>query len=96
VRAADFSIIDGQLYKMGPDEILRRCIMGSEKPLILANSHEGIIGGHYAGKETMHKVLRDGLWWPTLHRDDKDYYRSCDVFQRVGKSSKRDEMPLEL
>jgi hypothetical protein len=30
VRVADLSIIAGQLYKMGPDEILRRCVMESE------------------------------------------------------------------
>ena len=27
VRAADFTLIAGQLYKMGPDEILRRCVL---------------------------------------------------------------------
>jgi hypothetical protein len=27
VRAANFSLIAGQLYKMGPDEILRICVM---------------------------------------------------------------------
>jgi len=30
VRVADFSLIVGQLYKMGPDEILRRCVMEIE------------------------------------------------------------------
>jgi hypothetical protein len=94
VRAADFSLIAGQLYKMGPDEILRRCVMEAERPLILAEAHEGIAGGHYAGKETTQKVLRAGLWWPTLHKDAKEYYRACDVCQRVGKPSRRDEMPL--
>jgi hypothetical protein len=62
--------------------------------LILAKSHEGIEGGHYVGKVTTYKVLRAGLWWPTLHRDAKDYSRACDVFQRVGKPSKRDDIPL--
>jgi hypothetical protein len=50
VGAGDFQLIAGQLYKMGPDEILRRCVMESERPLILAESHEGITGGHYARK----------------------------------------------
>jgi hypothetical protein len=59
--AADFSIIAGQLYKMGPDQILRRCVIKAERPLILAKSHEVITGGHYAGKATVHKVLRAGL-----------------------------------
>jgi hypothetical protein len=87
VHATYFSLIDGQLYKMGPDEILRRCVMETERPLILVEAHEGIAGGHYARKETTQKVLRAGLWWPTLHRDDKEYARACDVCQRIGKPS---------
>jgi hypothetical protein len=35
-----------------------------------------------------------GLWWPTLHTDAKEYCQACDVFQRVGKTSKRDDMHL--
>jgi hypothetical protein len=50
VCAAYFSLIAGQLYKMGPDEILRRCIMEAERPLILVEAHEGIAGGHYVEK----------------------------------------------
>jgi hypothetical protein len=50
VRATDFQLIPGQLYNMGPDEILRRCVMDSKRPLIFAEAHEGIAGGHYAGK----------------------------------------------
>jgi hypothetical protein len=94
VCTAYFSLIARQLYKMGPDEILRRCVMEAERPLILVEVHEGIVGGHYVGKATMQKVLRAGLWWPTLHRDVKDYYKAYDVCQRVGKPSIRDEIPL--
>jgi hypothetical protein len=73
VRTLEFSLIGGHLYKMGPNEILRRCVMEAEQPLILAEAHKGIMGGYYVGRETTQKVLRAGLWWPTLHRDDKDY-----------------------
>jgi hypothetical protein len=61
---------------MGPDEILRRCVMEADQPVILAEVHEGIARGHYIGKITAQKVLRVVLWWPTLHRDAKDYYRA--------------------
>jgi hypothetical protein len=90
VRETDFSLIAEQLYKMGPDEISRRCVMEAEGPLILVESHEDIAGGHYAGKETMKKVLRAGLWWSTLHKDAKEYYKAYDVCQRVGKPYRRD------
>jgi hypothetical protein len=46
---------------MGPNEILRRCFMEEEIPLIHAEAHEGIAGGNYAGKETSQKVLRASL-----------------------------------
>jgi hypothetical protein len=66
---------------MGPDEILRRCVMEVERPMILEEDHEGIVGGNYAGKETTQKVLGAGLWGPTLHRDAKEYAKACNVCQ---------------
>jgi hypothetical protein len=42
----------------------------------------------------MQKVLCTGLWWPTVHKDSKEYYQKSDVFQIVGKPFKRDYMPL--
>ena len=41
VRATEFTLIAGQLYKMGPDEILCRCVLEHEKPLVLAKAHSG-------------------------------------------------------
>jgi hypothetical protein len=60
----------------------------------LGEDHEGIVGGHYAGKGTMKKVLHVGLRWPTFHKYAKEYFQKCDVYQRVGKPNRRDEMPL--
>ena len=58
---------------MGPDEILRRCVLEHEKPLILAEAHSGAAGGQYAGKATAQKILTAGLWWPTVHKDAREY-----------------------
>jgi hypothetical protein len=52
VHAADFSLVVGQLYKMGPDEILRKCVMEAECPMILEEAHEGIARRNYARKAT--------------------------------------------
>jgi hypothetical protein len=69
-------------------------VLENEIPRILVEDHEGIEGGHYAGKSTMQKLLCAGLWWPTIHRDLKDYCQKCDVCQRVVKPNRRDDMPL--
>ena len=95
VCAADFTLIVGQLYKLGSDEILRRYVLEHEQRRILEEAHVGITGGHYTRKATTQKVLTAGLWWPTVHKDAKEFCRSCDVCQTTGKSSRRDEMPLK-
>lgn len=65
VRAADYQLIAGQLYKSGLDNILRRCVLDHERPEILWECHSGVAGGHVGGKATAQKVLQAGLWWPT-------------------------------
>jgi hypothetical protein len=94
VRTIDYQLITGHLYKLGVDKILRIFFMEHQRPIILVESHEGIVGGHYAGKDTMQTVLHAGLWWPIVHKDSKECYYKHDVFQRVGNLSRRDEMPL--
>jgi hypothetical protein len=94
VRAADYQLIARHLYMMGADNILRRCVLEQERPRILAEAHEGIVGVHYVGKYTVKKVLCTRLWWPTIHIYAKDYFHRCDVCQRVGKPNRQDEIPL--
>jgi hypothetical protein len=95
VEVVDYQLIDEHLYKMGADSILRKCVLEHERPRILAESHEGIAGRHYVGKDIVQKVLHVGLWWSIVHRDSKDYFQRCDVCQRVGKPNRRDEIPLK-
>jgi hypothetical protein len=80
---------------MGTDSIFRRYVLEHERPRILAEAHKGIAGGNHAGKATTQKVLHARLWWPTIHRDSKEYCQKCDVCQRVGKPNRRDDMPLQ-
>ena len=72
-----------------------RYVLEHERRRILEEAHAGIAGGHYAGKFTVQKVLTTGLWWPTAHKDAKEFCRSCDVCQITGKPSRRDVMPLK-
>ena len=95
MRTIDLTLIAGQLYKLGSNEILHRYVLEHERRRILEEAHVGIVGGYYTGKATTQKVLTAGLWWPTIHKDAKEFCRSCDVCQRTGKPSRRDEMPLK-
>jgi len=85
VKVVDYQLIAGNLYKLGVDGILRNCVLENERPMILEEAHDGIFGGNYVGKAMTQNILCVGLWWPTLHKDAKEYCQACNVFKRVGK-----------
>ena len=58
---------------------MRRYVLEHERRRILEEAHAGIAGGHYTGNAIVQKVLTVGLWWPTVHKDAKEFCRSCDV-----------------
>lgn len=53
VRAANFSVIVGNLYKMRLNEVIHRYVPEYERQSILDEAHGGVAGGHYAGKATL-------------------------------------------
>jgi hypothetical protein len=79
---------------LGLDNILRRCVLDHERKDILWECHNRVTKGHVGGKATAHKFLQGRLWWEMLFKDEKVFARSFDVCQRVGKPSRRDELPL--
>ena len=81
VHATDFTLIVGQLYKLGPDEILPRYVLEHERRRILEEAHVGVARGHYVGNPTSQKVLTVGIWWPIVHKDAKEFCRTCNVYQ---------------
>ena len=68
---------------MGPDEILRRYIPKDERQSILVEAHGGVTSGNYVRKATTQKILRVGLWWSIVYKDEKEFYRACDICERT-------------
>jgi hypothetical protein len=81
VKATDYQLIIGNLYKLGVDRILQRCVLEHERSMILEEVHDEIARGHYVGKATMEKILCARLWWPTLHKNAKEYFKSYNTCQ---------------
>eukprot|EP00253_Pinus_taeda_P005173 PITA_05173 len=94
-KSASFTWIRGNLLKLGPDQILRRCVREEEVFDILLTCHDGPCGGHFAAKRTTFKILQACYYWPTLHQDVRRYISQCDRCQRMGRPTPRDEMPLQ-
>eukprot|EP00253_Pinus_taeda_P034478 PITA_34478 len=94
-KSASFTWIGGNLFKLGPDQILRRCVREEEVFDILLNCHDGPCGGHFAAKRTAFKILQAGYYWPPLHEDVRRYISQCDRCQRMGKPPQGNEMALQ-
>nr|GFA94596.1 reverse transcriptase domain-containing protein [Tanacetum cinerariifolium] len=84
---------DPQLFTICADQIIRRCVSGQEAVDILKACHSGPTRGHHGPNYTARKVLDSGFYWPTINRDVQNLVKNCDVCQRQGKISQRDEMP---
>ncbi|KAG9450107.1 hypothetical protein H6P81_010072 [Aristolochia fimbriata] len=85
---------DPYLYKICPDQVIRRCVPKTEFESILKHCHDGEAGGHFSSNRTAAKVMQSGFYWPTLYQDSKRYVSTCDRCQRTGNVSRKDEMPL--
>jgi hypothetical protein len=44
--------------------------------MVIYEVHEGIVGGHNVGKETMQKVMCVGLWWSSIFEESKYYCKN--------------------
>nr|GEX62187.1 reverse transcriptase domain-containing protein [Tanacetum cinerariifolium] len=56
----------------------------------------GPTGGHHGANFTAKKVFDAGFFLPPIYRDAHNLVKSCDVCQRQGKFSQRDEMPQNV
>nr|GEV63877.1 reverse transcriptase domain-containing protein [Tanacetum cinerariifolium] len=73
-------------------QVIRRCVHGQEAIDVLKACHYGPTGGHHDPNYTAKKVFDSRFYWPTIYRDPQDLVKTCDVCQRQGTVSQRDEM----
>jgi len=57
-KSASLTWIGGNLFKLGPDHILRHCVREEEVFDILLTCHDGPCGGHFVAKRTAFKILQ--------------------------------------
>ncbi|GKE30128.1 reverse transcriptase domain-containing protein [Tanacetum coccineum] len=80
-------------FRLCLDNVMRRCVAGSEILEILAHCYSGPTGGHQSALVTGRKVYEAGFYWPSIFRDAKDYVMKCNACPKLGNISSRNEMP---
>jgi len=79
-KVKPFILKEGIMYRMGQDNIMRRCLTTSEAHIILKELLEGVAKGHFAADIITKKTFHVGYWWPTLFKDTHDFCRSYDSY----------------
>lgn len=69
IKVAPYTLINGNLYKLGLDDILRRCFLEHERKDIIQEAHSGTAGDHFSVETTIKKILQAGMWWPSINKD---------------------------
>jgi len=87
---------DPILWRIGSDQVIRRCVPNIEMPYVLEFCHSSPFGGYYGTQRTSRKVLDCGLYWSTIFKYTWRVYENCEQCQRATTSiTRRDEMPQQ-
>ncbi|KAL3699620.1 hypothetical protein R1sor_017642 [Riccia sorocarpa] len=93
-KVTTFEIVNDKLFKLGMDEVYRRCLEKPEVNRIIQLLHSRDTGGHFGIQTTARKIIKAAYWWPTLYRDVADYVKRCDPCQRTGRPTATTRWPL--
>lgn len=82
-----YSIFDNCMFKRGYVRPWLRCAKREEADRLIAEVHEGLCGSHQGAKTLAKRVLRAGIYWPTLQQDAADLVKKCKKCQFHAKLS---------
>ncbi|GJT80287.1 reverse transcriptase domain-containing protein [Tanacetum coccineum] len=88
VKALNYRIIDGILYKRSFLTPWLRCIGPKHARSVIIEIHEGSCGLHTGPRSIVAKVTTLGYYWPSMHIDAAEIIQSCDACQIYSLVSK--------
>ena len=87
LRARDYSLVEGVLYKRGVCEPALRCLARSEGKDLLKEIHSGLCSSQIAPRALVAKAFRQCFYWPTTAQDAEELVRACSGCQWMGWQS---------
>ena len=65
------------LYKLGKDGILRLCVETQKIWMYPEQAHITLGNIHMSPRQTIRRVERMGVYWPTMRKDIPSYVNNC-------------------
>ena len=75
-------IIENELFKKSPEGVLLKCLSEAEAFLAISDTHSGECGSHQTSHKIKWLLFRQGVYWPTMLKDCKEFAKSCQECQQ--------------
>lgn len=80
-RLAQYTLIDGVLYKIGFSFSYLRCLGPDKVGYVLREISKMIYGNHFGRRALAYKPLRQIYFWLTMFEHSKQFSKKCDKCQ---------------
>jgi hypothetical protein len=94
--AKRYTVVEGDLYRCGANDILMRCITQEEGRELLAEIHGGECRSHSSSHTLVGKAFRHGFYWPTALQDANELVKSCKACQFHAKQIHTPTQALQM
>jgi ribonuclease HI len=94
--AKRYTVVEGDLYHRGANDILMRCITQEEGRELLAEIHGGECGSHSSSRTLVGKAFWHGFYWPTALQDAVEFVKSCKACQVHAKQIHTPTQTLQM
>jgi hypothetical protein len=91
--AKRYTLVEGDLYRRGVNDVLMRCITREEGCELLVEVHGGECGNHASFRTLVGKAFRHGFYWPTAFQDAVELVKTCKACQFHAKQI---HMPAQM
>ena len=83
-QSQNFVLLEGELYKKGPDGLPLRCLSFPDNMEVMKEVHEGVYGAHQVRIKMPWLIRRHGYFWPTILSQCINYSKCCQQCQKYG------------
>ena len=86
-QSHEYFMLARRLYKKGKDGILSLCVERNESDVYVEQAHIALNNIHISPDQTIRRIERMGVYWPTMRKDVYTYLRRCSCSKEKGQTS---------
>nr|GEX75136.1 reverse transcriptase domain-containing protein [Tanacetum cinerariifolium] len=98
IKINHYVLEEGVIFKKGYLVPMLRCVGPLQANYVIREIHMGSCGMHVEARSVMAKAIRQGYYWPIMHRDARSVTQKCDSCQahRTSLKQSNGETPFSL